>query len=47
MGFTILDQLSGAIDDLVRQSASKVADLLLGSDLTSLVAVKQQVRATL
>ncbi|GLC56456.1 hypothetical protein PLESTB_001106700 [Pleodorina starrii] len=41
-GVAIIDQLSGAIDDLVRQSASRTADLLLGSDLTSLVAVKQQ-----
>ncbi|EFJ40631.1 hypothetical protein VOLCADRAFT_121706 [Volvox carteri f. nagariensis] len=40
--FTLSDQLSCAIDDLVRQSASRTADLLLGSDLTSLLAVKQQ-----
>ncbi|GIL80547.1 hypothetical protein Vretimale_16030 [Volvox reticuliferus] len=42
IGVSLIDHLTGAIDDLVRQSATRTADLLLGSDLTSLVAVKQQ-----
>ncbi|GLI70889.1 hypothetical protein VaNZ11_015913, partial [Volvox africanus] len=41
-GVTVLAHLTSAIDDLIRQSATRTADLLLGSDLTSLVAVKQQ-----
>ncbi|GIL60377.1 hypothetical protein Vafri_14989 [Volvox africanus] len=41
-GVSLLAHLTSAIDDLVRQSATRTADLVLGSDLTSLVAVKQQ-----
>ncbi|GFR47002.1 hypothetical protein Agub_g8685 [Astrephomene gubernaculifera] len=39
---SITDMLSAAVEDLVRQAACRTASLLLGSDMTALVAVKQQ-----
>lgn len=37
-------RLAVAVDDLVRQCAARTAALAVGSDLTALAAVKQQVR---